>query len=901
MSITFSQNQRQLMQDISGEVTIIESFAGGSRTTIILTLMAWLLLQKTEVLLIVTSTNTHSISAICSSLRDKLAYWGCDREIIMTGCGADDNNNKFERQLRRQRDDIFDSYKEFYTALDADLSAVVSVLSSASMTQNERLAVCCITQKLLTLRFEHLERLVYPACRASQVNVWDNVGCLGVSCSMLTQLNAENSEWNKQIRLRKRVFLFQEECQNESPETEAIMFQGVEAAVLVGDTFQARCFDVPCQLHESPDLRAAKGQPTDAQAASPCLPPLRGHSTSKWAYDNPRVQVLRACESFRMCEPGLTVWREISGKTMEDCIAGTLNHSTHYLPILVRQSTDWCHNQAGENIASGVLFSAVLLVVSLELVVATSSGQPISIVVHGLLPVPLRALEHYMKTALPELCECLRLSLKVKCQDTYGWCVESLKKQGILQFCGPCNDGLVAMVSIPIIPRHAGRDPSWRVSASQTTMLYSALSRGSHRIYPLIEDLRWELCVPVSGDENLDRQVTELGLRTTTASRPVNKTWTRAQVTISRACDVFQKLLSECNCNKWLTSTPRDTRETCFPAILTSHNLKELLSIPDLPWAEYSKFALSIYERLNFEGLHIHTHTPVQTLSEFLGSKHFNELMGEEETDEKANSSIQAPDLQRYHGQSRPSADWLSVFWRKFIIDALAVSITNHQEAIVQIPLAAQLPQVSNLVQNKSDWIDPAYLAEAIVRVVSDTISSTSISEEELNGVTFHRCVRLHKNDVLPRNQDMFFAPSCSGQKPAFIIDAVVTDLDGEMRKSTEVLHLHPCAGFEHAHTLQQVLLARCKHHAVACAVVSAACHLVGFSYKRNLVQCFIDDAEARQEVENRWDLLMQPHSLTDASSDLPACPRDCLTPLESSFLSGCFAIGRTNSVNQTT
>lgn len=901
--VKFSENQRRLLQEIGGAVTVVETFAGGSKTTILLTLIAWLLMQHTELLLIVTSTNKRTVSAIIRSIQEKLAFWQCNRAILMMRCDHDDVYNNFEQKLQQQRTHLFDGYKYFYTVLDADLSTIVSVLLSASLTQDERLAIRLLALKLLALRFEHLERLVYPAFWASHLMALDKVGCLGMSCDELTQLNAETSEWTKHIFSKKKLVLFQDEYQKESPETGAIMLQGVEAAVLAGDHFQALCLDVDCQQQESADLRTAMGQQTDAQASSPRPQPLSSQSTSKWSHDNPNVQYLVSLETFRTCEPGLTIMREIFGGLMDDCIAGTTEHSTHYFPILVHPLTDWHRNLAGENIASGVLFSAVLLLVSLELVVATSSRRPISIAVHCYMLGPLFALEQYLKKSLPESCERIRLSLKVDCEDTYGWCVETLKKRLILQFCGPCDDGVNAIVSIPLFHKHAVRDRGWWVSVSQTCMLYSALSRGSCRIYPLIEDLRFELCVPVTGEVVLDRRVTQLGLRTTTTLKTVNKTWVRAQLSISHACAVFEKYLTDINCKKWLTSEPMMAGETCFfPAILTSHNLKELLGIPDLPWADYTRHALILYNRLHFNWPNIQRQEPRQTLSQFFGSKHFEVLLHEEDTHDKADQAIQVPYLQRYVDRLRPSDDWLAVFWKTLMIDAVSVSIINSREAIVQIPVAAQLPRVCELAQSLgakgSDWFDPAYLADAIARAASGVILSSPRAAKEMDGVTFQHCVRLHRNDALSRDRGMFFVPLCSSDGPAFIIDAVVKDLDGEIRQTSEVLHLHPCVGLEHAHSLQRVLLARCTHHAVACAVVSAACHLIGFSYKRNLVRCFMDDAEARKEVESQWDLLMESYSLVDRSEDLPAFPRDRLNPMESALLSECLEIARTNFVD---
>jgi hypothetical protein len=116
--------------------------------------------------------------------------------------------------------------------------------------------------------------------------------------------------------------------------------------------------------------------------------------------------------------------------------------------------------------------------------------------------------------------------------------------------------------------------------------------------------------------------------------------------------------------------------------------------------------------------------------------------------------------------------------------------------------------------------------------------------------------MRAHRNTDLFIGPDLFFLPLCRSDRPAFIIDA--DDANTKGGKTTEFLHMYPCMSLEHAYEVQHVLLVRCKHHAVAAAVVHDASCNFGFEHKRNLVHYYIDDPVSKQLAESTWDQLMQ-------------------------------------------
>jgi hypothetical protein len=722
---------------------------------------------------------------------------------------------------------------------------------------------------------------------------------------MLTKLNAEGSRWSKAIRAKKKLLLFHEEYQNESWEKELVLLKDMQAAILVGDPWQAPLHEINHEHKKSPDSQAAVGQ--HHVPASSRESPLRGHPTFQWARDNPSVQKLVSTETFRTSEPGLTVLRNIFPEFLTDCTAGDNNHTTHYLPVLAHGVTDWRLNQSQENVASGVLFSAVLLIVALELVVATSSGQQISIAVHGFLLSTIEALEQYLTAALPSMCEHIRNTIGVECEDTYEWSVSKLKHQQILLFRGPYNvGGLNAVVSIPLIPRHSDIKQGWRGLVAQTPLLYSALSRGSRRIYPVMEDLRWDLVVPSkSGDNDLDSRVRKLGLVTTAKTLGRKDKWIKTQVALSHTCAVFEKVLADNNCAKWLTLQTPLNFHSRFPSILASDVLQSLLNIPVVQWESHMKTALAMYDALKFDWVRLQRNEQNQSIDQFFGTPNFQELMYENDTNMDTHPSTRAPDLKRYdyNADSGPDANWLAGFWTKLMIDSVAVTITSDKEAIVQIPLAARLPRVGDLAREEKakgvDWSDPCYLARAISRLAYDALMEHFTSADWFEDTTLSCCMRAHKNTELFIGPEIFFVPLCRSDRPAYIIDAEVANSEAATGKTIELLHMYPCMGLEHAHEVQQVLLARCKNHDVAAAVVFAASCNFGFEYKRNLVHYYIDDPVSKQSAEKNWDEIMHTLCLLDQSRPIPTDSRGDLKAEDVCLLEECLEIAQKHRSDQ--
>jgi len=83
--------------------------------------------------------------------------------------------------------------------------------------------------------------------------------------------------------------------------------------------------------------------------------------------------------------------------------------------------------------------------------------------------------------------------------------------------------------------------------------------------------------------------------------------------------------------------------------------------------------------------------------------------------------------------------------------------------------------------------------------------------------------MRAHKNTELFIGPEFVFLPLRRSDRPAYIIDPEDANTEAATGKTIEFLHMYPCMGLEHAHELQQVLLARCKTHVVAAAVVRVA------------------------------------------------------------------------------
>lgn len=887
INIKFSEQQKHILRQIGGAVTVVETFAGGSKTTILFALMVWLLLFYEDILVIVTSANRSAVSALICSLRHKLEAANCHRAVLMLGYDRERGYDPFEQHLQELHDNILNGYIDFYNSIDADLSSLSFALSDMQLELDKRDAIYRLAGTLLALRFEHLDRVIYPNFWDSHAKAWDSVGCIGASCTVLTKLNAEGSPWSKYFSSKKKLVLLHDEYQNQSPETQAVLLQDISSGILIGDPFQAPKNELNFQHQTAPDAEAVVGNQTDV-LHSCNVASLRSQSNVKWARDNPCVQRIVAPETFRTCEPGLTVLKEIFGTVIDSCVpvrSKAEGCATHYFPVLARSVHDWKTNHSKEHVASQTLFSAVLLIVSLELVVAP---EPTSIAIHGLMLSPLEALRQYLKEGLPTMCEKIRRHLKLECQGVNKWSLDELVNKSQLIICGPEYVGDVdAVVSIPIFSRHSAAQNGWQGLFAETPFL--ALTRGSHRVYPMIEDLRQDLKFAACGDRDLDAQASRLGLQKYDHQTPSNKSWLRTQVALSHMCSVFQKVLGRLRCLHWLTSSPTTHLETCFPTILASKTLKAKLNIPDLPWINFTRVAHSIYRGMIFDGNRSQRQETKVSREQFFSKVKFDELLSKESTNIESYPSTWKPDLKRYESMFGPPDEWLMIFWDTLKIDAVAVTITSPSEAIVQIPLAARLPGIRQMAQSMHakgvDWYDPSFLARSICSIAFGMITESWQDKKWI----FRQCMQHHTNTELSIGPDMFFLPLCSDDQPAFIIEANTNEMSNEMFQVPEVLlHMHSCMGLEHAHEVQQVILARCTHHFVAAAVVRAASHLVGFNYREELVHFYIADTNSRGAVEANWHNIMENARTERVIETLPSDPRCRLSHGERELLREC-------------
>jgi hypothetical protein len=255
--------------------------------------------------------------------------------------------------------------------------------------------------------------------------------------------------------------------------------------------------------------------------------------------------------------------------------------------------------------------------------------------------------------------------------------------------------------------------------------------------------------------------------------------------------------------------------------------------------------------------------------------------------------STRASNLKRYNVDSGPNEEWLADFWPKLMIELVAVAITSDKEAIVQNSLAARLPRIGDLAReteaNGVDWSDPCYLACAISRQAYEILMEQFESADCFEDTTFSYCMRAHRNTDLFIGPDLFFLPLCRSDRPAFIVDADDANIKGG--KTTEFLHMYTCMSLEHAIEVRHVLLVRCKHHAVAAAVVHDASCNFGFEHKRNLVHYYIEDPVSKQLAESTWDQLMQKVCPQVQSRPVPTYSRGDLLAEHICLLEECLDI----------
>jgi hypothetical protein len=162
-----------------------------------------------------------------------------------------------------------------------------------------------------------------------------------------------------------------------------------------------------------------------------------------------------------------------------------------------------------------ILFKAIAVVLALEIVTSMSSPEIYLIAVSCFLLAPLEALKQYLDVALPPLCSRLADEHHWRKRLACDWTLSELIRRGILLFAGPLDIGGVdAWVSVPLFLKRKIADRGYVGLMTKKSLVYSALTRGSRRIYPFVEDIRWDDVCAISARSELVCKVRQYGIRT---------------------------------------------------------------------------------------------------------------------------------------------------------------------------------------------------------------------------------------------------------------------------------------------------------------------------------------------------------------------------------------------------
>jgi hypothetical protein len=220
---------------------------------------------------------------------------------------------------------------------------------------------------------------------------------------------------------------------------------------------------------------------------------------------------------------------------------------------------------------------------------------------------------------------------------------------------------------------------------------------------------------------------------------------------------------------------------------------------------------------------------------------------------------------------------------------------------IVQIPPAARLPRIGVLARGAEatgvDWSDPCYLARAISRQAYDALMEHFESADWFQDTILSCCMRAHKNTELFIGPEFVILPLCRSDRPAYIIDPEDANTEAATGKTIEFLHMYPCMGLKHAHELQQVLLARCKTHVVAAAVVRVA--ILDLSTSEILCITTLMTLFRSNWRKAIWDQLMHKLCFQDQSKPIPTDSRGDLTAEYVCLLKECLEIAQKHRSDQ--
>lgn len=221
----FSSAQQHTLQEISGAVTVISTFAGGGKTTLLLA-VAWYVSHHSKEmpnrpLMWCLAPNQK----VCRQLRDRLQSLGL--AVAGIGFDKDEEIDLHEAFLEGVAQTKFLEWNDFYEPLDKELDRLAT-LWQQSQSSLQLLELAC---KLLAVRHTHLQQWLYKKIAESQKLAQKNLDVVVCTTSMYTKL-AGGKAW-KEMAERPNIILM-DEYMSEPAERMALTMLTCKAALLVG-------------------------------------------------------------------------------------------------------------------------------------------------------------------------------------------------------------------------------------------------------------------------------------------------------------------------------------------------------------------------------------------------------------------------------------------------------------------------------------------------------------------------------------------------------------------------------------------------------------------------------------------------------------------------------------------
>ena len=224
----FSSAQQHTLQEIRGAVTVISTFAGGGKTTLLLA-MAWHVSRHTKELpirpLIWCLAPNHKV---CRQLRDRLQSLGL--AVAGIGFDKDEEIDLHEAFLEGIAQAKLQEWNDFYIPLDKELDRLANLWQQTTQDARKRQLLQTVCQ-LLAVRHMHLQRWLYTEIAQSQELAQKNLDVMVCTTSMYTKL-AGDKAW-KEIAQRPNIILM-DEYMSEPAERMAMTMLTCKAALLVG-------------------------------------------------------------------------------------------------------------------------------------------------------------------------------------------------------------------------------------------------------------------------------------------------------------------------------------------------------------------------------------------------------------------------------------------------------------------------------------------------------------------------------------------------------------------------------------------------------------------------------------------------------------------------------------------